>query len=48
MLQKTLDYTMTQTIMVGYAGLENKYGFVNIKDQLKELEQLAGRSFTNF
>jgi hypothetical protein len=33
--------------MINYAGLENTYGFNAIKNQLKELEQIAGHSFLN-
>lgn len=33
--------------MINYAGLENTYSFNLIKNQLKELETIAGHSFSN-
>ena len=33
--------------MITYAGLQNRHSFDIIKQQLKELEESAGRSFNN-
>ena len=46
-LQTVVDFEVTEDLMLNYAGLDNRYSYSTLVNQLKELETEAKRSFTN-